>query len=315
MGSVDLHDHGVRALMLAIVDPSYRHSGCSSESALTAHSAVMKQLALSAVLLLVVVSTAWAQDVPFKESDRTDVPVVTDAAPDLPIVPGTPEQSKELVEWFKEAKAFQKWDQQWRGVAQWNWAGRVAERRREPQAPAWMVAACDDFRDGKIAATQLLVDACELKKELARNYDDLAAQNIALAQDWHRKQNEDLDKSWFLSKIHFDAPYILAQSDGWRVFSYFGVHITPFDIKKRMYIWLPPGFSLVSIPNGDGRKLVPAYGAGLSFRWFDFRFPGASNQSTMYFNVSEFFIPDSSVPGVDNKLTMMGLSFTGKKPK
>ncbi len=314
MGSVALHDHGVRALILPIVDPSYRHSGCSCESALTAHSAVMKQLALSAALLLVVVPTAWAQDVPFKESARTDVPVVTDVAPDLPIVPGTPEQSKELVEWFKEAKAFQKWDQQWRGVAQWNWAGRVAERRREPEAPAWMVAACNDLRDGKIAATQLLVDACELKKELARNYDDLAAQNIALAQDWHRKQNEDLDKSWFLSKIHFDAPYILAQTDGWRVFSYFGVHITPFDIKKRMYIWLPPGFSLVSIPNGDGRKLVPAYGAGLSFRWFDFRFPGASNQSTMYFNISEFFI-HSSVPGVDNKLTMTGLSFTGKKPK
>ena len=73
----------------------------------------------------------------------------------------------------------------------------------------------------------------------------------------------------------------MAQSDGWRVFSYFGVHITPFDIKKRIYIWLPPGFSLISIPNGDGRKLVPAYGAGLSFRWLDFRFPGASNQSTM----------------------------------
>ena len=186
-GSVDLHDPGVRALTLPIVDPSCRRNGCSCETALTAHSAVMKQLALSAALLLVVVPTAWAQDVPSQESARTEVPVATDVAPDLPIVPGTPEQSRELVEWFKEAKAFQKWDQQWRGVAQWDWAGRVAERRREPEAPAWMVAACDDLRDRKIAATQLLVDACELKKELARDYGDLAAQDIALARDRHRK--------------------------------------------------------------------------------------------------------------------------------
>ena len=60
---------------------------------------------------------------------------------------------------------------------------------------------------------------------------------------------------------------------------------------------------------------MPAYGAGVSIRWFDFRFPGVSQQSTMYFNLSEFFIQDSSIPGVSNKLTMAGLSFTGKKPK
>ena len=177
-----------------------------------------------------------------------------------------------------------------------------------------MAAACDDFNDGRIVAAELLVEACELKKDLARTYDDVIVERIARARASQRRQDEALEKSTFLSKLHFDAPYIMAQSDGWRIFSYFGVHFAPFDIKKRLYVWLPPGFSLISIPNGDGRRVTPAYGAGVSFRWFDFRVPGTSHPSTMYFNISEFYIQDSSIPGVSSRLSMMGLSFTSKKP-
>ena len=178
-----------------------------------------------------------------------------------------------------------------------------------------MVQACEDFREARIIATPLLVDACQLKQEISRTYDDLMAETIARDRQWYQKQYEDTDKSSFFSKLHVDTPYVIAQSNGLGIFSIVGVHITPFDIKKRVYIWLPPGFSLITIPTGDGRRLMPAYGAGVSIRWFDFRFPGVSQQSTMYFNLSEFFIQDSSIPGVSNKLTMAGLSFTGKKPK
>ena len=275
----------------------------------------MKRLVIFAAFLFAVVPTAWPQT-PAVQPSPGEAPAATVVPHDLPIVPATPEQAKELAKWLKDARAWQKWDQQFRSVPQWTtWSGKPAERRRQPETPAWLDAACDDFSEARIAATQLLVDACELKKDLARNYDDVIAARIAQERAAQQMKDEALDKSSFLSKLHFDGPYIMAQSDGWRVFSYFGLHMTLFDIKKRVYVWLPPGFSLVSIPTGDGRRVTPAYGAGLSVRWFDFRVPGAPYPSTMYFNLSQFFIQDSTVPGVNSRLTMMGLSFTAKKPK
>ena len=277
----------------------------------------MKRLAIRGLLPLMLVSTAWAQEP--VSGQRTET-AVTGAAPalappELPVMPGTPAQEQELKTWVKDAKAWQKWDQEWRGKPEWTWSGGVSDRRAEPGPPSWMMTACSNFKAGRITATQLLLDACDLKAELSRNYEDLIAENIERERQWYRKKDEDANKSSFLSKVHIDTPYVMAQNDGWQVFSYFGVHITPFDIKKRVYIWLPPGFSLISIPRADGRKLTPAYGAGISIRWFDFRFPGASEQSTMYFNVAEFFIRESAVPGVDSRLTMIGLSFTAKKDK
>ena len=276
----------------------------------------MKRLVIHGLLPLVLVSAAWAQE-PGPEQDDAAIAATASppAPPDLPVVPGTPEHVKELTTWLRNARAWQKWDQEWRGKAAWTWSGGVADRRPEPVAPSWMLPACADFSTGRITATQLLLDACALKAELSRNYEDLIAENIDRERQWYRKKDEDSDKSSFLSKVHIDTPYVVAQNNGYRVFSYFGVHITPFDIKKRVYIWLPPGFSLISLPASDGRKLTPAYGAGISVRWFDFRFPGAGEQSTMYFNVAEFFVRESAVPGVNTRLTMIGLSFTTKKAK
>lgn len=280
----------------------------------------MKRLVIQGLLPLVLASQAWAQEpalesAPEQGQTASAAATAAPAPPDLPIVPGTPEQVKDLTAWLKDATAWQKWDQEWRGKPAWNWAGGVADRRPEPEPPSWMLPACADFKAGRITATQLLVDACALKAELSRNYDDLIAESIDRERQWYRKKDEDSEKSSFLSKIHLDTPYVVAQNNGYRVFSYFGVHITPFDIKKRVYIWLPPGFSLISLPSSDGRKVTPAYGAGISVRWFDFRFPGASQQSTMYFNIAEFFVRESTVPGVDTRLTMIGLSFTTKNAK
>ncbi len=268
------------------------------------------------MLFVIAAVPAWAQDAAPIPAAPADPLVETSAPPDLPIMPGTPEQALELTRWFKDASEWQKWDATYRGVAQWTWSGGVAQRRLEPPAPEWLADACSNYSDGKVTATELLVAACALQKELARNYADLIAEQITRDRNWQRTQYEDVNKSWFFSKLHIDTPYIMAQSNGWRVFSYFGVHITPFDIKKRVYVWLPPGFSLISLPRDGGRKLTPAYGAGLSFRWFDFQFPGTSQPSTMYFNLSAFLVPGSSVlPGSSNKLTMAGLSFTGRKPR
>src|SRR5688572_28370993 len=125
----------------------------------------MRRLASCGVLLLVVATTTWAQETAVAPPASTGTaPRVV--APDLPIVPATQEHSKELTAWVKEAREWQKWDQRWRGVAQWTWSGRAAERRPEPAPPAWMVQACEDFREARIIATPLLVDACQLKREI-----------------------------------------------------------------------------------------------------------------------------------------------------
>src|SRR6187549_997446 len=274
------------------------------------------KLVFCGLLPLMLASPVWAQDPAPEQPDAAAAVTASPLAPpDLPVVPGTPEQVKELTVWLKDARAWQKWDKEWRGRAAWTWSGGVAKRRPEPEPPSWLLPACADFSDGRITATKPLLDACALKKELSQNYEDLIAEKIDRERQWYRKKDEDANKSSFLSKVHIDTPYVMAQNNGWHVFSYFGVHITPFDIKKRVYIWLPPGFSLLSLPRSDGRKLTPAYGAGISVRWFDFRFPGASQQSTMYFNVAEFFIRETAIPGADTRMTMIGLSFTAKKAK
>ena len=35
----------------------------------------------------------------------------------------------------------------------------------------------------------------------------------------------------------------------------------------------------------------------------------------MYFHIAEFFVREAAVPGVDTRMTMIGLSFTTKKAK
>jgi hypothetical protein len=274
----------------------------------------MRGFVLFGVLTLVVHATvARAQDAPPAPppGESTEARKVAD----LPVMPGSSEQVDELTAWMKKATEWQKWDERYRGVAQWNWAGQPAERKAEPTAPPWLAQACSDFSDGRVAATQQLLDACALNKSLSKDHYDIIAEQIDRDRQWYRTQHENVDKSWFFSKLHFDVPYVMAQTNGWHTYTYFGVHITPFDIKKRVYVWLPPGVSLISVPAPDGHKLMPAYGAGLSFRWFDFRFPQASAQSTLYFNLAEFFVQDSTIPGMQNKFTMMGFSITAKKPK
>src|SRR5262245_21395556 len=188
----------------------------------------MKRLTISVALLLAVVPPAWPQETPSGQRAPNEAPAVTVVPADLPIVPDTPERTKELVKWVKDAKAWQKWDRQWRSVPEWTWLGNPAGQRRQPEPPAWMAVACDDFNEGRIVATERLVEACDLKKDLARGYDDVIVDRIEQERALQRRQDEALEKSTFLSKLHFDGPYIMAQSDGWRIFSYFGVHFAPF---------------------------------------------------------------------------------------
>src|SRR5688500_882233 len=119
----------------------------------------MRRLVIGGLLPLMLVSPAWAQEPASEQQDAT--PTVTGSAPpagpDLPVVPGTPAETQALAAWLKEATAWQKWDQEWRGRPEWTWSGGVAARRPEPEPPAWLLTACADFEAGRITATQLLL--------------------------------------------------------------------------------------------------------------------------------------------------------------
>src|SRR5690349_2964349 len=100
----------------------------------------MREWVLFGVLTLMAhTAVASAQVVSSVDDEQTAV-----SPPDLPIVPGSRQQTDELTDWLKKAKAWQKWDERWRNVATWNWAGQPGERKTEPPAPAWLGPACVD---------------------------------------------------------------------------------------------------------------------------------------------------------------------------
>jgi hypothetical protein len=269
---------------------------------------------LFAFLLLATAAPAAAQATVSLATDSSETSPVAAAPSEPPVVPATREQEKSLASWIKKARSWQEWDRTWRGVPEWTRTG-LAARRHEPEPPPWMTQACDDFTAGTVTATPQLVEACALQREIARDYAAMLADQFDQTRQWYRTQHENTNKSSFLSKLHVDGPYLGGQSGDMHLFSYAGVHVTMFDVKKRMFIWLPPGVSIVSMSGRGSQKLTPAYGMGVSFRWFNFHFPGASDSSSIYFNVSEFFVPAAGLPGVDNKVTMIGLSFTRQTPR
>ena len=136
----------------------------------------MRAFVLFGVLTLVTYApSALAQDTVARNQEAK-----VDSGPDLPIVPSTGDQVNELTAWIKKATEWQKWDQRYRGVAQWNWAGQPAERKAEPEAPVWLSQACVDFREGRITATQLLLDGCALRRSLGKDNYDVVAEQILI---------------------------------------------------------------------------------------------------------------------------------------
>ncbi len=272
----------------------------------------MKIMTLCGVLLLVAVR-ASGQDL--EANGRVFLTRTPVLLADV-VMPGTPEQAKELLEWFEYAGAWQKWYQTWHGVPLWTPFGKYRERPLEPDPPAWMVQACLDYNKGRITATELLVDSCLLKKELSKDLYDLGAERIRLVQIQKTNEAESITKTWFINHVHLDLPYLLAQNDVTAVYSIIGLHISLVDLSKRMQLWLPPGVSIICLPDGNHKRCVPGYGWGFGYRMFRYRFPGTTRPAKFYINLEEVYVPaGNSLPGVNTKLTMMGFSINFKEDK
>ena len=90
-----------------------------------------------------------------------------------------------------------------------------------------------------------------------------------------------------------------------------GVHVTLPELAKRVQIYLPPGFLLLSIPDGvGGREFKPAATIGVSIKMFRFVFPQGKD-GTAYFNLAKaYVINHASSMDMRADVDLIGLSFS-----
>ena len=160
-----------------------------------------------------------------------------------------------------------------------------------PTVPGWLPAKCVLLADFLPPPAGVLSDACDWLSYYWSNFTvDPRTQQTLVTQ----KQNERDPRSSFWKQLHLDA--------GWgspdyrmRTFGLVGVHVTLPEIARRVQVFLPPGFLLLSVPDGrGGREFQPAATIGVSIRMFDFEFPHGS-PGTAHFNVAKaYFISQAA---------------------
>jgi hypothetical protein len=250
--------------------------------------------ALLVMFALLGVTHAQAQDV-------SNVRIVRDADLQLEAV-----QQRELTRWMEDVRHYRAWHDRHRNRISRNIFGVIGERRQIPTVVEWLPAKCDLLADFVPPPAGLLSEACDLLSFYRSNFTvEPAAQQALLTQ----KQNEQDPHSSFWKHLHLDA--------GWTSLDYrtqtyglVGVHVTLPEIAKRIQIYLPPGFLLLSIPDGHGgRTLQPAATAGVSIKMFGFEFP-QNRKGTVYFNLAKAFVFNQVSPTSTNSaVDLVGLSF------
>jgi hypothetical protein len=249
---------------------------------------------LLVVLMLLAASSAHAQDL-------DHVAVVSDA--DLQL---TSIEQRELEQWTGDVRNYEKWYQRNRNRISRNIFGIVTTRRQLPAVPDWLPATCDLLANFVPPPPGLLPAACDLLAYYDSDFtQDPAAQQAALT----RQQNEQDPHSSFWKHVHLDAAW---SSLDYRMHTYglVGVHVTLPEIAKRIQVFLPPGFLLLSIPDGHGgRQVQPAATVGVSIKLFDFEFP-QDKAGTVYFNLAKAYVLNHQASMGDAAVDLMGLSFS-----
>ena len=217
-------------------------------------------------------------------------------------------QRQELKRWTDDVQSYQQWYQRNRNRISRNVFGGAGDRREVPPVPDWLPGKCDLLSEFDPPPTGTLSAGCNLLSLYESNFTvDPAAQQVLQAQ----KQNEEDSHSSFWKHVHLDA--------GWTGLDYrrhayglVGVHVTLPELAKRVQIYLPPGFLLLSIPDGyGGRELKPAATIGVSIKMFRFVFPQGKN-GTAFFNLAKAYVINRASASVDVSadVDLMGLSFS-----
>jgi hypothetical protein len=215
-------------------------------------------------------------------------------------------QRQDLTRWMEDVRAYASWYDRNRNRISRNIFGLVSDRPTMPPIPEWLSAKCEVLADFVPPPAGLLSDACDLLSFYRSNFTIApAAQQARLAQ----KQNEQDPHASFWKHVHLDA--------GWGSLDYrtqtyglVGVHVTLPEIAKRVQIYLPPGFLLLSVPDGHGgRQLEPAATVGVSIKMFGFEFP-QNRFGTAYFNVAKAYVVNRAASLSSNAaVDLVGLSF------
>jgi hypothetical protein len=250
--------------------------------------------ALLVMLALLVASGAQAQDV-------GDVRIVSDQDIQL-----TDTQQRELKQWTKDVQNYRKWYERYRNRISYNAFGGGGERRQRPPVPEWLADKCDVLPEFTPRPDGPLPDACNLLAYYESGFTaDPVTQQALLVQ----KQNEQDPHSSFWKHLHLDAGWT---SLDYRLHTYgvVGMHITLPEIAKRVQIFLPPGFLLLSMPDGiGGREFQPAATIGVSIKMFPFEFP-QGKAGMAYFTLAKAYLISRSSMASNPSVDLVGLSFS-----
>jgi hypothetical protein len=251
--------------------------------------------AVLVMLALLGVSNAQAQD-------AAAVNIVRESDIQL-----TPIQERELKTWIGDVQNYRKWYERNRNRIARNTNGFITQRKERPPVLAWLPAKCDVLADFVPPPAGVLADGCGWLSYYRSNFTiDPTAQQLLQAQ----KQNEQDPHSSFWKHVHLDAGWT---SLDYRAHTYglIGVHLTLPELAKRVQIFLPPGFLLVSMPDGrGGREVQPAATIGVSIKLFRFEFP-QHKQGTAYFNLAKaYVISHASEMKSNPEVDLVGMSFS-----
>jgi len=250
--------------------------------------------ALLAMLALLAASSAQAQDVGAVRTVRDH---------DIQL---THTQQRELKQWTKDVQSYREWYEHNRNRITYTSLGLTGERRQPPPVPEWLPTKCDLLADFVPRPAGALSDGCNQLSYYQSDFtNDPATQQALMAQ----KQNEQDPHSSFWKHVHLDAGW---SSMDYRMHTYgvVGVHVTLPELAKRIQIFLPPGFLLLSIPDGvGGREFQPAATIGVSIKMFRFEFP-QGKEGTAYFNLAKAYLLSRGSMATDPSVDLLGLSFS-----
>lgn len=219
----------------------------------------------------------------------------------------TATREQELKKWLDDVRRYRDWYSRYRNRVVYGFMGGAGERKALPPVPDWLPGTCDLLNEFFPRPDGSLADGCEALIAYRSNFTvDPRQQQLLQA----RKQNELDPHSSFWKHLHLDLGW---GSLDYRMQTYglVGVHVTLPEIAKRVQIFLPPGFLLVSVPDGrGGREIQPAATIGVSIKMFQFQFP-RDKPGMAYFNVAKAYFFNHATPmNTQSTVDLVGLSFS-----
>jgi hypothetical protein len=238
-----------------------------------------------------------------------------------PVVDPDERSERELERWVQEYMAWQEWAEKWLNRPQWvlhpfpypfwkdspSLFSYVASTRVKPDPPMWLEATCVQWASSA-ADSDPLVEGCQLLTDWK---DDDPTHRIRAQISLSRAREDKPSRTALYEHIHFASLWTTPQTQAAPgALGLAGIHAT-IDIQGRWQIYPFPGVMAVSVPNRQGERIISiGYDWGFAIRLFDFRVPFLDLPAKAHLNVVEIWVPE-----VEQKISMVGLSFTLKKPQ